>query len=164
VLTARPTMSTGTTRRATPPGTYKPRSRLHIAFGLPAHLDCLFGWGRRAVENSALCSVPNTQIGALPMQLADHVERKCNGQSATETTCASRRVQPSPGLALLPRFHQQRLAFVRIRPTTAFPEFSTTFQRRRISITNGNRIELTMPQPLPNAARMLPTGSRNLAR
>jgi hypothetical protein len=100
-------------------------------------LDRLIGWGRQAVENSAPCSGPNTQFGALPMQLADHVERKGNGQSATET--------PPPRipsfaavtrLALPCRFHQRRLAFVRVYPSD---------RPRRILNSPSNDAEYLLP-------------------
>jgi hypothetical protein len=81
-------------------------------------LDCLFGRGRQAVENSALCSGPNTQFGALPMQLADEVERPRGHR-------ASRRFYPSPGLALLSRFTSHVSPLREPTHTIAFPEFST---------------------------------------
>jgi hypothetical protein len=56
----------------------------------------------------------NTEFGALPMQLADHVERNCIGQSATQRPPANPVVAAVTGLALLPRFHQPRLAFLRV--------------------------------------------------
>jgi hypothetical protein len=65
--------------------------------------------------------VPNTQFEALPLQLADHVERTCNGQPAAA------RPPPIPLFAVVTwpgtavSFHQPRLAFVRVyqydRPT-----------------------------------------------
>ena len=55
------------------------------------------------------------------MQLADHVERKCTGRRRPRGHRASRRLQPSPRLALLSRFHQPRLAFVRVYPHDRIP-------------------------------------------
>jgi hypothetical protein len=82
---------------------------------LPANLrcssatpqDCLFGCGRQSVDNSTLCSA----IWSAADATHDDVERNRDGQSAAAMHRASRRLQPSPGLALLSRFHQPRLAF-----------------------------------------------------
>ena len=46
-------------------------------------------------RDSALWSGPNMQFGGLPMQLADDVERMCNGQSAAA------RPPPIPSFAVV---------------------------------------------------------------
>jgi hypothetical protein len=50
------------------------------------------------------------------MQLADDVERKCNGQSAAARLPRIPSLAAVTGLALPSRFQQPRLAFVRVYP------------------------------------------------
>jgi len=171
VLTARPTMEhwNNSTRdsaghiQAHVPAAYCVRTSGES--GLPVRVGAvgrsrirLFAVSRPRKLERCRCNSPTTS------------SRSVNRQSATETTghpvVCNRHLASHCGLVST----SHASPFVRIRPTTAVPEFSTTFQRCRISVTNGNRVELTMPQhllnapALLNAARMLPNGSRNLAR
>jgi hypothetical protein len=80
------------------------------------------------------------------MQLADHVERKCNGQSAPQGHRASRRLRSSPSLPLLSRFHQPRLPFVRVYPyhrppqiLNSLPMTPNIYYQRQPCLTNNSK-------------------------
>ena len=75
------------------------------------------------------------------MQLADHVERKCTGQSAAAKATA-RPVVSGRHLASHCRLVSTSHARILCESsyTTALPEFSTARPMTRISISNGNRV------------------------
>jgi hypothetical protein len=95
-------------------------SRLHIAFDsrricdVPARRRWITCSGE-AVRRSTIRHFA-VLIWSAADATRDDVERNRDGQSAAAMHRASRRLQPSPGLALLSRFHQPRLAFVRVYP------------------------------------------------
>ena len=116
------------------------------------------GGARQAVENSAPCNGPNTQFGALPMQLADHVEPKCNGQSATERPPAHP-VVCSRHLAshccLVSTSHVSPLCESAQRPpspNSQQPSNDAEYPLPTATVLTNN----SQAMPLPNAARMLP--------
>ena len=81
------------------------------------------------------------------MQLADRVGRKYDGQSVAARPPRIPSLAAVTGVALPSRFQQPRLAFVRVYPTTAVPEFSISlpmtpniYCQRQPWLTNNSQV------------------------